>query len=73
MVKLQGDLDMIDSLNASHPAVRARITVFPGVGHNEVVHLVYEGSGMGKEPPSYTAFQTDIYSWMAQYTAMPSP
>jgi len=67
VVKLQGDLDMIDSLNASHPAVRARITVFPGVGHNDVVYPVYDGSGMGKESASYTAFQTDIYSWLAQY------
>lgn len=71
IVKIQGDLDLIDSLNASHPAVRARITVFPGMGHSEVVYPVYDGSGMGKESADYTAFQTDIYSWMAQYTVRP--
>lgn len=67
VVKLQGDLDMIDSINAHHPKDSAKITVYPGAGHGDVGYPTYDGSGMGTESPDYAPFTESIYTWMARF------
>ncbi|MEO6639123.1 MAG: hypothetical protein ABIN25_12670 [Ginsengibacter sp.] len=57
----------IGDLNILNPPVKAKITGFPGIGH-DCWDLVYSGSGMGKEDSSYDAFNMSIYDWMFQYT-----
>lgn len=62
--KLVTTIDLINQLN---PTYKAKITIFPGVGHN-CWDLAYSGSGMGKESKSYDAFNMSIYDWMFQYS-----
>jgi dienelactone hydrolase len=60
-------MTVVPAINALSPDVRAKLTLYPGVGH-ECGEMTYTGSGMGKEDPSFTAFSMDIYTWMYQYT-----
>lgn len=59
-------IDMVEVINTAGPMVNARITLFPGIGHNSWDYT-YEGIGMGKESPEYDPFDKTIYSWMFQY------
>ncbi|MDQ6763599.1 MAG: dienelactone hydrolase family protein, partial [Bacteroidota bacterium] len=56
----------IDMINQLKPIYKAKITIFPGVGHN-CWDLVYSGSGMGSEDKNYDLFNMSIYDWMFQY------
>jgi len=67
IVSLAGDLEMIDSINASNPPVRAKITVFPDMNHFGVPDDVYSGEGMGNESPDYDTFDESVFDWMIQY------
>jgi len=58
---------IVPAVNALNPKVRAKLTLYPGVGHNSW-KMTYTGSGMGKEDPAYDPFNMDIYDWMYQYT-----
>ncbi|MBL0740038.1 dienelactone hydrolase family protein [Chryseolinea lacunae] len=58
---------IVPAVNALNPTVKAKLTLFPGVGHNSWT-MTYSGSGMGKENPSYDPFKQDIYTWMYQFT-----
>jgi predicted peptidase len=58
---------VVPAMNALSPAVRAKLTLYPGVAH-ECGEMTYTGTGKGKEDPSFTAFNMDIYTWMYQYT-----
>jgi predicted peptidase len=60
-------MTVVPAMNALSPTVRAKLTLYPGVGH-ECGEMTYNGSGMGKEDPSFNAFDMDIYTWMYQYT-----
>lgn len=59
--------ELVSAINALNPTVRARLTLFPGMGHF-VGEMTYTGTGMGHEDPDYDPFATDIYTWMYQYT-----
>jgi len=60
-------IDMVNAINALNPAVKAKLTIYPGVGHDSWSRT-YDGSGMGTESKSYDAFDMNIYDWMFQYT-----
>jgi F5/8 type C domain/Secretion system C-terminal sorting domain len=45
---------------------RAKLTVYPGVGHDSWSRT-FDGSGMGQEVPEYDPFDMSIYDWMLQY------
>ena len=59
-------LPHIDSINKYSTTIRAKITVYPGVGHN-CWDMTYNGSGMGSEDPNFDRFNMSIYDWMFQY------
>lgn len=67
-VSWEGDVTMIDSINATQPEVPAKITIFPNVSHNDVVIPVYDASAMGKESPDYAPFDENLFTWMMRYT-----
>ena len=58
---------MVKAINDLNPKVRAKITMYPGVGHDSWTGT-YDGTAMGKEDPAYDAFRMDIYSWMLQFS-----
>jgi predicted peptidase len=57
---------IVPAINEFNPEVLAKLTIYPGVGHDSWT-MTYDGSGMGKEDPDYDAFNADIYTWMNQY------
>lgn len=62
----QKSIDMVDTINAIGPNIRAKLTLFPNIAHNSWDYA-YEGTGMGRENPDYDEFNKDIYTWMFQY------
>lgn len=56
-----------DLINQHGNLVKAKLTVYPGVGHN-CWDITYTGSGMGKEDKNYDPFRMSIYDWMFQYS-----
>ena len=64
--QVQQSINIVNAINQLHPTLKAKLTIFPGVGHN-CWDLAYSGSGIGKESKSYDAFNMDIYDWMFQY------
>ncbi len=65
-VNLHKGVDIVNTLNQLHPQTKAKITVFPNVGHNSW-DMTYNGSGMGKNDKNYDAFDVSIYDWMFNY------
>ena len=61
-----GSIQMVQALNDINPDVKARLTIYPGVGHDSWTRT-YDGSGMGQESEDYDPFDTSIYDWMFQY------
>lgn len=57
---------IVPAINALNPKVKAKLTIYPGVGHDSWTRT-YDGSGMGQEDSSYDPFNMDIYIWMNQY------
>ncbi len=66
-VNVSNSINMITAINALKPIVKAKITVYPSVGHDSWSRT-YDGSGMGTEKSDYDAFNTSIYDWMFSYT-----
>ncbi|AYB31670.1 dienelactone hydrolase family protein [Chryseolinea soli] len=58
---------LVSAINALNPEVRAKLTLYPGVGHL-CGEMTYTATGMGHEDPAYDPFSMDIYTWMNQYT-----
>jgi predicted peptidase len=57
---------IVPAVNGLNPEVRAKLTIYPGVGHDSW-GMTYDGSGMGTEDSVYDAFNQDIYDWMYIY------
>ena len=59
---------MVLAINESTPApaVRAKLTMYPGVGHDSWSRT-YNGAGKGSEDPKYDPFNMDIFEWLLQY------
>ena len=66
-VSVSGSIDMVEAINAEVPDVRAKLTLYPDVGHNSWSRT-YDGSGMGTESGDYDAFDESIFRWMFRYT-----
>ena len=67
VVKPDYSKSIVPAINALNPKVKAKLTIFPGVGHDSWT-MTYNASGMGKEDPAYDPFGQNIYDWMYQYT-----
>ena len=60
-------IEMVEAINSYSPPVKARLTMYPGVGHNSW-SMTYDGTGMGKESDEYDPFDMDIFDWMFRYS-----
>lgn len=65
-VNFLGSVDMVDAINNYHPKYDARVTIYPGVGHDSWTRT-YNGTGMGTESKDYSPFNQSIYKWMFEY------
>ena len=55
------------AINDLKPAVPAKLTIYPGTGH-DAWSKTYDGTGMGKGDTAYDPFNEDIYTWMFQWS-----
>ena len=65
-VPVSGSSNMIDAINTLKPSIKAKLTLYPGVGHNSWSRT-YDGSGMGTENADFDPFSISIYDWMFEY------
>jgi len=61
-----GSFQMVNMVNANDPLFTAKLTMYPGVGHDSW-RKTYDNSGMGTENPNYDSFDMTIYDWMFQF------
>ncbi len=61
-----GSAQLVDSINARNPVTRARVTVYPNVGHNAWTNT-YNSQYVGITDFKKTPFEMSIYDWMLQY------
>lgn len=74
VVPYQGQVATVGSINACNPAERAKITVFPGVGHNDVELPVLGLTGLGQGLAPYDVYDESIYDWLLQHSRpQPAP
>ena len=57
---------MIEAINNINPSEKAKITLYPNLGHNSWT-CTYEGTGIGKENKDCDSFTTDIFTWMLKH------
>ncbi|WP_211227898.1 hypothetical protein [Spirochaeta cellobiosiphila] len=67
-INVEKSINLVKAYNnlTPSPTTKAKLTIFPGVGHN-CWTKVYNSSGMGKESSDYDPFDQNIYDWMLQY------
>ncbi len=65
-VSAQKSIDMLNAINAAKPAVRAKLTIYPGVGHNSWART-YDGTGIGTGHVDFDPYDQIIYDWMFTY------
>ena len=63
----QNQVDTVNSINACNPVERAKVTVFPGVHHNDIQDPVFNLTGLGQGLPQYGLYDQSIYDWMLQH------
>jgi predicted esterase len=68
VVPYQDQVDTVDSINACHPAERARLAVLPGVAHNDILDPVLGLTGLGQGLPPYDVYDESIYDWLLRHT-----
>jgi predicted peptidase len=66
VVSVSFDKAIHTAINALDPKIRAKLTVYPGTGHDCWTET-YNGTGMGKEDPAYDPFAIDVFTWMLQF------
>ncbi len=60
-----GSVQMVESINRTDPPIRAKVTVYPNIGHNAWT-ITYNGLGMNT-PYWYDSYNMNIYEWMLQF------
>lgn len=65
-VNVSYSINMVKAINETDPKVKAKVTIYPGVGHDSWT-MTYNGKGMGKESPDYDPFNMDVFEWLLQY------
>ena len=65
------DAKMVAAIQAAKTSLDAKITMFPGLGHETNAWLwVYDRPDTVKVDSAYSPFEMDIYTWMLQYTKL---
>jgi len=66
-VAYHNQVDTVGSVNACAPTERAKVTILPGVHHNDVEMPVLGLTGLGQGLPQYDIYDQNIYDWMLQH------
>lgn len=65
-VSVNNSIKMIDAINVLNPLLKAKLSIYPGIGHNSW-SMTYDGTGMGTERNDYDPFSQEIYDWMFDF------
>jgi predicted peptidase len=65
-VSVNGSIDMINAINNAKPKNKAKLTLYPGAGHDTDTRT-FDGTGMGTEDSKYDPFNINIYEWMFKF------
>jgi predicted esterase len=63
-VPYHDQVDTVDSINACNPPERSRVTVFEGLGHNNVELPILAPTALGQGLPPYDLYDQSIYDWL---------
>ena len=63
IVNVSRSIDMVKAINVLNPSLKAKLTIFPKVGHNSWT-MTYNGKGMNKESKAYDPYDMNIYDWL---------
>ncbi|MFL6551720.1 MAG: immunoglobulin-like domain-containing protein [Povalibacter sp.] len=58
----------VNSINDCNPLERARITVFPGISHNDIEMPVLGLTSLGQGLIQYDLYDESIYDWLLQHS-----
>ncbi len=61
-----GSVPLVAAINETNPTIKARVTVYPNVGHN-AWQRTYDGTGRNYFNQLYDQYDMDIYEWMLAY------
>ena len=67
-VPYQTQVETVNSINACSPVERAKITVLPGVSHNDVEMPVLGLTGLGQGLPAYDTYNQNIFDWLLAHS-----
>lgn len=68
VVAYHNQVDTVNSINACNPVERAKVTVLPGVHHNDIQDPVFNLTGLGQGLPQYDNYDQSIYDWLLQHS-----
>jgi len=57
----------VNSINDCSPVERAKVTVLPGIGHNDVQAAVFGLTGLGQGLSQYDLYDQNIYDWLLEH------
>jgi len=66
-VAYQTQVATVGSINACNAAEPAKITVFPGIRHNDIQDRVLKLTGLGSGLSQYDLYDQNIYDWLLQH------
>lgn len=61
-----GSVPLVQAINLTNPEVKAKVTVYPNVGHN-AWSRTYDGSGRNHFNQQHDQYNVDLYEWLLQY------
>lgn len=67
-VAYHNQVDTVNSINACNPVERAKVTVLPGVHHNDIQEPVFDLTGLGQGMPQYDTYDQSIYDWLLRHS-----
>ncbi|MBZ5688793.1 MAG: DUF5011 domain-containing protein [Acidobacteriia bacterium] len=67
-VAYHNQVDTVNSINACNPVERAKVTVLPGVHHNDIQEPVFNLTGLGQGMPQYDIYEQSIYDWLLRHS-----
>jgi predicted peptidase len=66
-VPYPNQVNTVTSINACAPAEPAKVTVFPGITHNDIQGPLLNLTGLGSGLPPYSLYDQNIYDWLLQH------
>ncbi len=67
-VPYQDQVTTVEAINACNPPERAKLTVFPGIGHLDIEYPLFVLTGLGWGMPQYDIYDQSIFDWLLQHS-----